>query len=147
MLFVSCLSLLLLAAFPSGPSRQTREEEPRPQGRRLVILGSSTAAGAGASSYRLSWAGRLTEALAPLGITVINRSISGSNTAASIQRFQRDVEALRPNYVVFSTSLHNELVLTRREEARKEFVENLKDAGKNPVPAKEADGGSGKNAR
>lgn len=139
MLFVTLLALSIFgqaaiaqSAGPSGAERHadsgdpSREDWQTPPARRLVILGSSSAAGAGASSYGASWAGRLTEALAPLGVTVINRSINGSNTAASIERFARDVEALRPRYVVLSTSLHNELVLTRREEARKEFIENTR---------------------
>jgi lysophospholipase L1-like esterase len=94
---------------------------------RIVILGSSSAAGAGASRVEWSWAGRLQTALKPLGYTVFNRSVSGSNTAASLERFARDVEPLRPGYVILATSLVNELFYQQREAAARVFVENTKE--------------------
>ena len=62
----------------------------------IVILGSSTAQGVGASTYARSWAGLLTSAVAPRGWTVQNVSISGSGTAGSLARFDQDVTPLRP---------------------------------------------------
>ncbi len=94
---------------------------------RIVVLGSSTAAGAGASRPEWSWAGRLAAALKPYGYTVFNRSISGTNTEASLARFSRDVEPLRPGYVVLATSVINELILSRREEAARVYLENSRE--------------------
>jgi lysophospholipase L1-like esterase len=91
---------------------------------RIVILGSSTAAGAGASSYSQSWAGRLAEALSASGFTVINRSLSGTNTATSLSRFEKDVASLFPGYVMLATSIINELVLQLRDDARQTYLQN-----------------------
>jgi hypothetical protein len=87
----------------------------------IVILGSSNAAGWGAGSITgvdpagpawasppTSWAGLLTSTLSPLGFSVINRSVGGSDTAASIARFVTDVVPHRPEYVFLSTGLFNE---------------------------------------
>jgi lysophospholipase L1-like esterase len=76
--------------------------------RRVVVLGSSTAAGSGATDTAHSWVGLLTAALAPQGFTVINQSISGTVTQDSLNRFQQDVVPYRPDYVVLATSLWNE---------------------------------------
>jgi lysophospholipase L1-like esterase len=91
----------------------------QPLPRTIVVLGSSNAAGLGASSYGgdpsagggwasppTSWAGRLATALS--GWTVINRSISGTNTAASIARFWTDVAPHRPSHVILANGIHNE---------------------------------------
>lgn len=91
----------------------------QPLPRTIVILGSSNAAGLGASTYTgepsagsgwsspaTSWAGRLVAAMP--GWTIINRSISGSNTAASIARFWTDVAPHRPSHVILANGLHNE---------------------------------------
>lgn len=94
---------------------------------RVVVFGSSTAAGAGASRPEWSWAGRLSAVLKPYGYTVYNRSISGTNTEASLARFSRDVEPLRPGYVVLATSVVNELILSRREEAARVYLENTRE--------------------
>lgn len=91
----------------------------QPLPRTIVVLGSSNAAGMGASSYAgdpteaggwaspaTSWVGRLA-AIMP-GWTFINRSISGSNTAASIARFWSDVAPHRPSHVILATGMPNE---------------------------------------
>ncbi len=91
----------------------------QPLPRTIVVFGSSNAAGVGASTYAgdpseaggwsspaTSWVGKLAETLS--GWTVINRSITGSNTAASIARFWTDVAPHRPSHVILATGIHNE---------------------------------------
>jgi lysophospholipase L1-like esterase len=92
---------------------------------RIVILGSSTAAGAGASRPERSWAALLSAALAPAGYTVINRSIAADTTAGAIARFERDVAPLRPAYVVLATSIYNEGITGSPRAAWTRYVENL----------------------
>ena len=94
--------------------------------RRMLILGSSTAAGAGASSYSQSWAGRLTQALSATGFAIFNRSISGSDTSATLSRFERDTAGIFPGYVVLATSIINEFVLQLGDQARQTYVRNTK---------------------
>ncbi|HWE52283.1 MAG TPA: SGNH/GDSL hydrolase family protein, partial [Bryobacteraceae bacterium] len=74
----------------------------------IVVLGSSTAAGVGASTYQTSWVGLLTSALASKGYIVQNVSISGTNTGDSLARFDRDVTPNNPAFVVLATSIVNE---------------------------------------
>ena len=74
----------------------------------IVIMGSSTALGVGASTYALSWAGLLTDALTPKGYVVQNVSVSGTNTGDSLARFDHDVTPYKPNFVMLATSIVNE---------------------------------------
>jgi lysophospholipase L1-like esterase len=78
----------------------------------VVVLGSSTALGTGASSYSKSWAGLLTSALAGRGYSVQNVSISGTATGDSLARFDHDVAPSRPSFVILATSLANEPATT-----------------------------------
>lgn len=87
----------------------------------IVILGSSNAAGWGAgnvlgvnpsagngwASPATSWAGLLTSALGA-SWSVINRSIGGTNTQDSINRFYTDVAPHRPSFVILATGFANE---------------------------------------
>ena len=87
---------------------------------RIVILGSSTGAGMGASTYTgdpsqsngwtepaTSWVGRMRSAMGT-DATIINRSKSGSNTLTSISRFWTDVAPYKPDSVVICTGWNNE---------------------------------------
>ncbi|MFT3809256.1 MAG: DUF2793 domain-containing protein [Micropepsaceae bacterium] len=91
----------------------------QPLPRTIVVFGSSNAAGVGASTYAgdpsagggwaspaTSWIGRLIAAMP--GWTIINRSITGTNTAMSIARFWTDVAPHRPSHVILATGIHNE---------------------------------------
>jgi lysophospholipase L1-like esterase len=83
----------------------------------VVVLGSSNGAGQGASTFTgnptgptwaspsTSWAGLLTTGLKAIdsGWSVINRSISGSGTTASLARFWTDVAPHRPSHVIICT--------------------------------------------
>lgn len=112
---VSLIAALLLAAPAAGAKSQDACVETLIVQRccgfvhpRIVVLGSSTAAGVGASSPAMSWVGRLAEAIAPRGFAVVNRSISGSTTRDSIARFNVDAAAWNPAFVVLATSIVNE---------------------------------------
>jgi lysophospholipase L1-like esterase len=106
------------ASFPAAVDPASRA--PVLPAKVLVILGSSNGAGTGAStshgdpkapdwlSPRTSWAGLLTAQLAARGWKVYNRSMSGSYTAVSLQRFFSDIPPLHPRVVLFCTSLENE---------------------------------------
>lgn len=97
------LALLLVA--------QTLWMSPENRNPVVVILGSSTAAGVGASQPSASWAAGLEQRLAAHGIRVVNQSIPGCSTAASLARFDRDVTPHRPAFVLLATSIVNEGVL------------------------------------
>ncbi len=74
----------------------------------ILVLGSSTAAGSGASTYSNSWVGLLTNVLAPKGFVVKNNSIGGTATGDSLARFDRDVTPYGPAFVILATSFANE---------------------------------------
>ncbi len=69
---------LLLAACGGGGSDEAAAEPPA-GAQRWVVLGSSTAAGVGASPGR-GWVARLEDALRGRGVVIDNRSRSGANT-------------------------------------------------------------------
>jgi lysophospholipase L1-like esterase len=91
----------------AGLSRIIRTR-PTSESRRIVIAGSSVAAGASAATYAQSWAGLLTTALEARGYTVINVSISGNSTQAIINRFYTDIAPLQPDFVIHNTGIPND---------------------------------------
>lgn len=99
---------------------------PEVHNRTLVILGSSTAEGIGASSLATSWAGRLASQLARSGIRVENRSRAGTNTRDSLDRFDRDVTPLQPGIVILATSIVNESFAAEPQAAYERYVTNTK---------------------
>ncbi len=121
------LFLAVALAAPAGRAQHRSDclEEPG-AARRVVILGSSTAAGVGAARYELSWAGRLGEALRRKGIEVINRSTSGTNTAASLERFYRDAARFGPSVVILATSPTNERIAQLGDAAVETYIENTR---------------------
>ena len=94
--------------------------------RRIVILGSSTAQGSGATDTAHSWVGLLTSWLAPRGFTIINQSISGSATKDSLNRFSQDVAPYRPDFVVLATSLWNEGPASNPSALRTAYMANTR---------------------
>lgn len=91
----------------TGLSRIVRSR-PTSESKRIVIAGSSTAAGVGASTYALSWAGLFTTAMTAKGYTVINMSISGNSVQAMIDRFYTDIAPLNPDIVIHNTGIPND---------------------------------------
>jgi lysophospholipase L1-like esterase len=96
-----------LALTDGGLSRMIRTR-PRSESKRIVIYGSSVAAGAGASSGANSWAGIFSTKMTARGYTVINASISGNSTAALIARFYTDVAPLLPDFVILCSGFPND---------------------------------------
>jgi lysophospholipase L1-like esterase len=77
--------------------------------RRLVIVGSSTPAGTGASTYAASWAGLLSTNLAAKGWTVNNQAVAGYWVTNCMQGFFTNVSAQKPSVVLIGIGV-NELV-------------------------------------
>ncbi len=106
----------------------------------VVVLGSSTAAGVGASEASEAWAAGLEKRLAQRGFTLINRSIPGTATAESLARFAMDAAPYRPAYVLLTTSLLNEnflaapvLALERYRQNTIGLIERVRRIGAVPV--------------
>ncbi len=125
------------------PGVQTAPARPRPK--TIVVLGSSNAAGMGASGYAgdpvgptwsapaLSWVGRLKTLLGG-SWSVINRSISGSGTQASIDRFWSDCAPHAPSHVVLATALHNDSYDVRGWLQRtRQLIQMVRSIGAVPV--------------
>nr|WP_232478895.1 SGNH/GDSL hydrolase family protein [Roseomonas rosulenta] len=72
---------------------------------RIVALGSSSTAGAGATtpwrSYPVRLEARLREALPGRAVTVMNRGASGEDAAHMLGRLERDAIAERPQLVIW----------------------------------------------
>ncbi len=107
---------------------------------RVLILGSSTAAGAGASSYQRAWAGILAEKLGPLGGLLINSSVGGSTARETRERFESEFNRTSPDAVVFATNPYNspnlmlpETVVHDYLSETKELVRLAANAGSIPV--------------
>lgn len=107
---------------------------------RIVAIGSSSTAGAGASddarSYpaRLAW--HLRARFPELPITVENRGVNGEDARQMIGRFEKDVAALRPHLVVWQVGTNTILREDRVEHFRKIIragVRELKATGADVV--------------
>lgn len=106
----------------------------------VVVLGSSTAAGVGASNPSESWAAGLEKRLAERGLTLVNRSIPGTATAESLARFTADVTPHKPSFVLLTTALLNEnflaapaLALERYRQNTLGLIERVRRIGAMPV--------------
>lgn len=77
------------------------------QTKRIVIIGSSTASGVGASSESKSWPGLFAAKMATFGYNVINSAISGDSTGGNINRFFSDVAVYKPDFVILGQSINN----------------------------------------
>ncbi len=75
---------------------------------KLVVVGSSTAAGAGASRRSFSWAALWAASLELWGIEVINVSVGGHSSSDALARLDADVFSLAPADVVFATNVFND---------------------------------------
>lgn len=84
------------------------QTQPSTESKRIVIYGSSVAAGVGATSYANSWAGIFTAAMNAKGYTVLNQSIGGNSTANLISRFWTDVAPLVPDFVILCSGFPND---------------------------------------
>ena len=105
---------------PLVPGRCTPDTRPV-----VLLLGSSTALGYGASSTATSWAGLLSAYLGQRGFSFVNDSIPGTETTDSIARFDRDVRPHAPAFVILATSFANEGVTEDNvAEVSQRYVQN-----------------------
>jgi len=107
---ILAVSLLLIFAYSQVFSQQS---DPFERNKKIVILGSSVAAG-WVTSYQQKYdmqngyAYRLARLLEPDGWEVVNISIPGFDTKSTIERFDNDVLPLEPGYVLIGLSMSNE---------------------------------------
>lgn len=145
---VLAIALTILSAQAAGGEPCVAEEYaigprfPRPSSANpvVVVLGSSTAAGAGASSLRDSWAAGLQERLARYGFELVNRSIPGTATAESLARFSADVTPHKPAFVFLVTSPLNDnflaapaLAIERYRQNTLGLIERVRRIGAVPI--------------
>ena len=106
----------------------------------IVAVGSSSTAGAGASSPAASYPSRLAvELKARLpghDITVLNRGVNGEETDNMIARFERDVIAVQPQLVLWQVGTNSVLrdhPLRPHAVELREGIEELRAAGADVV--------------
>jgi len=97
-----------VAAITDGGLARVIKSRPSTESKRIVIYGSSVAAGSGASTYANSWAGIFSTAMTAKGYTVYNPSIGGNSTAALISRFWTDVAPVSPDFVILASGFPND---------------------------------------
>ena len=133
----------------SGPAGFARFAQPlRHTARRLagggplviVAIGSSSTAGAGASSRAASYPSRLAEELKQRfpgrDITVLNRGVNGEQTEQMLARFETDVIAAHPDLVLWQVGTNSVLrdhPLRPHAALLHEGIEQLKEAGADVV--------------
>jgi lysophospholipase L1-like esterase len=96
----------------------------------IVAIGSSSTAGAGASSPAMNYPSRLAaelQAMYPnLSITVINRGVNGEESHDMLARFDRDVFAQNPDLVLWQVGSNSVLRDRPLGEANASLHEGLK---------------------
>ena len=128
-----------------GPTNPTHLERPlihvgeRLAGRepiKIVAIGSSSTAGAGASSPAASYPSRLAAELGKLypevPITVLNRGINGQDAAEMIARFKHDVIDERPDLVIWQLGTNaalQDLPIEEVGEFMEQGIREIKTAG------------------
>jgi lysophospholipase L1-like esterase len=106
----------------------------------IVAIGSSSTAGAGASSPALSYPSRLAvelQSLLPrLSITVLNRGVNGEESRDMLARFDRDVFAAKPDLVLWqvgSNSVLRDRPLSDANTSLHDGLKRLREAGPDVV--------------
>jgi acyl-CoA thioesterase I len=106
----------------------------------IVAIGSSSTAGAGASSPAASYPSRLAEELKTRfpghDITVLNRGVNGQQTEQMMARFETDVIAAHPDLVLWQVGTNSVLrdhPLRPHAVLLHEGIEQLKEAGADVV--------------
>jgi hypothetical protein len=106
----------------------------------IVAIGSSSTAGAGASSPAMSYPSRLEvelKALLPrLDITVINRGVNGEESRDMLARFDRDVISQHPDLVLWqvgSNSVLRDRPLGEADTSLRDGLKRLHEAGADVV--------------
>ncbi len=92
---------------------------------KIVAIGSSSTAGAGASSSAAAYPARLQAELARRfpgsPITVVNKGVGGETAKQMVARFQRDVVQQDPDLVIWQTGTNSAL----KHGSYEEFIESL----------------------
>jgi len=100
----TCLSPSALTSF-NYPLTHTAERLAKAQPIKVVAIGSSSTAGAGASSSTATYPSRLSiylrERFPPNSINVLNRGVNGDEAANMVVRFERDVIDEHPDLVLW----------------------------------------------
>ncbi len=103
---------------------------------KIVALGSSSTAGAGASAPSLSYPNRLAVELLRRypgqSIQVINRGVNGEEVDTMLARFERDVLPEQPDLVIWqlgTNAVFRPLDFDRFEAAMQEGIDRLRGAG------------------
>ena len=106
----------------------------------IVAIGSSSTAGAGASSPAMSYPSRLEVELKALfpraDITVVNRGVNGEESRDMLARFDRDVISRNPDLVLWQVGSNSVLRDRPLEEANaslREGLKRLREAGTDVV--------------
>jgi lysophospholipase L1-like esterase len=106
----------------------------------IVAIGSSSTAGAGASSPAMNYPSRLAvelQAIYPsLSITVSNRGINGEESRDMVGRFDRDVFAQNPDLVLWqvgSNSVLRDRPLDEANTSLRDGLKRLREAGPDVV--------------
>ncbi len=118
------------------PLRRTARRLAAGQPISIVAIGSSSTAGAGATSPAMSYPSRLAVELKTLfpraSINVVNRGVSGETAKDMLARFSHEVIAEKPDVVVWqvgSNSVLRDQPLAPAGALIREGVRMLKDAG------------------
>jgi acyl-CoA thioesterase I len=106
----------------------------------IVAIGSSSTAGAGASSLAMNYPSRLAvelQAMYPsLSITVSNRGVNGEESRDMVARFDRDVFAQNPDLVLWqvgSNSVLRDRPLDEANTSLRDGLKRLREAGSDVV--------------
>ncbi len=128
-----------LARF-NHPLRHTARRLASGEALTIVAVGSSSTAGAGASSPAASYPSRLAVELKHRfpghDITVLNRGVNGEETAQMMARFETDVVAAHPDLVLWqvgTNSVLRDFPLKPHSVLLREGIAQLKEAGADVV--------------
>ncbi len=135
----SCRAPAEFARF-NNPLRHTAQRLAMRLPLTVVAVGSSSTAGAGASSAAASYPSRLAVELKQrfpgADITVINRGVNGDETVQMMARFETGVIAAHPDLVVWqvgTNSVLRDYPLKPHSALLREGIEQLKGAGADVV--------------
>jgi acyl-CoA thioesterase-1 len=108
----TCTTTAEFARF-SNPLRHTARRIAAGERLTIVAIGSSSTAGAGASSPSASYPSRLAlelkQRFPALDITVLNRGVNGEDTAQMLKRFRTGVLAAHPDLVLWQVGTNSVL--------------------------------------
>jgi len=134
-----CSAPKALAGF-DHPLRHTARRLARGEPLTIVAIGSSSTAGAGASSPAANYPSRLAVELKQRfpgqQITVLNRGVNGEETADMMARFETDVIAEHPQLVLWQVGTNSVLrdhPLEDHSALLREGIDQLRDAGADVV--------------